>query len=201
VERSSPSGSPFVLFNGFPGASDCQQERNNPMKGIDSQNKGRLCQKPIRKIIFTIMAAIGLFTAAARAAAVQRGSPNPRIIPPHAHYGGLSYGEWLVKFNQWSLSIPASDNPGLLGNEDKLATGQPKHLWFLANTAPVVNRFFTVPAGKALLAMIFGVEWDNALCIDPDTNFSVVNCAQWRRPSSILCPTSEWKWTAFLSRT
>jgi hypothetical protein len=107
------------------------------------------------------------------ASGAQQGNPNPGIIPPHGHYAGLTYGEWLAGLNQWYLSVPAADNPLLLGNEDKIATGQPKQVWFLANALPVVDRHFTVPAGKALYATILGFEADNLLCVDPDTNFTV----------------------------
>jgi hypothetical protein len=98
---------------------------------------------------------------------------NPGILPPSARFGGLSYGEWLMRFNQWSFSIPAPQNPLLLGNEAFISTDQPHQLWFLANTLPVVDRHFTVPAGKALYAVIFAGEWDNSICIDPDTNYTV----------------------------
>jgi hypothetical protein len=100
-------------------------------------------------------------------------SHNVPIVPPDARFQGLSYGEWMARFNQWFLSVPAADNPGLLGNEDKLAIGQPDHLWFLTNTLPVVNRSFTVPTGTGLFAMIFGGELDNFFCTDPDTHHTV----------------------------
>jgi hypothetical protein len=100
-------------------------------------------------------------------------SSNPRIIPPNANYRGLTYGEWQTRFHQWLFSIPAADNPVLLGNEDKLATGQPDHLWFLGNSAPVVDRHFTVPTGTALYANIFTVEADNLLCLEPDTQLTL----------------------------
>jgi hypothetical protein len=107
------------------------------------------------------------------ASPAHKGNPNPGIIPPNAHFHGMTYGEWLAGFNQWVFSLPAADNPIFEGNEDKIAIGQPKHVWFLANAAPVVNRHFTVPAGTALYATIFAVEWDNQICVDPDTNYTV----------------------------
>ena len=74
---------------------------------------------------------------------------------------------------QWTFSLPAADNPIFEGNEGKIANGQPKHVWFLANAAPVVDRHFTVPAGTALYATILAAEWDNQICVDPDTNYSI----------------------------
>ena len=114
-----------------------------------------------------------LCASALAAPPASKGNPNPGIIPPNAHFHGLTYGEWLVAFNQWFFSLPAADNPIFEGNEHKIANGQPKHVWFLANAAPVVDRHFTIPAGTALYATIFGVEWDNQICVDPDTNLTV----------------------------
>jgi hypothetical protein len=105
-----------------------------------------------------------------------RGDPNPRVVPPHERYLGLTYGEWQAKFFQWAWSIPASNNPTIPGNEDKIATGQPKHLWFLATisfgTGPV-EQHFTVPEGTGLYVTVYDVEWDNILCIDPDEHHTV----------------------------
>jgi hypothetical protein len=104
---------------------------------------------------------------------VHKGGSNPGVIPPSARYGGMTYGEWQVVLHQWFFSLPAADNPLYEGNEEKIANNQPKHLWFLGNAVPVTTRYFTVPAGKALYASIFVVEWDNQLCVDPDTNYTV----------------------------
>ena len=100
-------------------------------------------------------------------------NPNPGIIPINARHGGLTYGEWLAKLDQWYYSIPAPINPALVGNEQYLSVGQPEELWFLVNVVPVVDRHFTVPAGKALFVTIFTPEWDNTLCVSPPTSYSV----------------------------
>jgi hypothetical protein len=68
---------------------------------------------------------------------------------------------------------PWSDKPGSGGNEQYLSQGQPHHVWFLANVVPVVDRHFTVPAGKALFVVIFTPEEDNYLCLDPPTTYTV----------------------------
>ena len=86
---------------------------------------------------------------------------------------GLTYGQWQVKFNQWIYGVPTADNASLVGNEGKLAVGQPRRLWFLANQVPVVERHFVVPARKALWVQIFGAEWDSFLCAEPDTHYTV----------------------------
>jgi hypothetical protein len=126
-----------------------------------------------RRLVTSVFIALALLMSTVLKTQANGRNQNPGIIPPNARFGGLTYGEWLVEFNRWSLSVPASVNPLLLGNEAHLSIGQPKQLWFLANTLPVVDRFFTVPAGKALYAVIFAGEWDNFICINPDTNYTV----------------------------
>ena len=104
-----------------------------------------------------LLLALGLAMLAASVSAAppaHQGIPNPGIIPPNAHFHGMTYGEWLVGFNQWFFSLPAADNPIFEGNEDKIAIGQPKHVWLLANAALSVNRHFTVPAGMSSSAAI-----------------------------------------------
>src|SRR6185503_15469444 len=90
---------------------------------------------------------LAMFVASAFAA-----PSNPGIIPPNAHFHGMTYGEWQAAAMQWILGLPAADNPIFEGNEDKIANGQPNHVWFLANAAPVVNRHFTIPTGTGLYA-------------------------------------------------
>ena len=131
-------------------------------------NAVRIPESLFRAFVFAVLTASVFAALPAKA-----GNPNPGVIPPGAHFHGLTYGEWLAGLNQWLLSVPAADNPILEGTEDKIATGQPEHVWFLANAGVVVNRHFTIPAGTALYATIFGAEFDNSLCVDPDTNFTI----------------------------
>jgi hypothetical protein len=123
-----------------------------------------------------------LFASSSVTTLAQNGNPNPGIIPPNAHYAGMSYSEWQAAIIQWILSVPAADNPVLVGNEDKIANGQPKHVWFLANGAPVVDRHFIIPAGTALYANILTSEWDNFLC-GPDTNYTVDQLREFAKSS------------------
>ncbi len=70
----------------------------------------------------------------------EHGNPNPRIVAPNAQYEGLTYGEWLVRLNQWLLGVPAAAvSPIFPGNEGNIALGQPNHVWFLANVVPVLG--------------------------------------------------------------
>ena len=104
---------------------------------------------------------------------IARTVDDPRIVPPNGKWEGMTYGEWLAASQQYFYAVPAADNAGLPGNEDKLPIGQPRHVWFLAGTLPVMDRHLTVPSGTALYVTIFNVEWDNFLCADPDTDYTL----------------------------
>jgi len=128
------------------------------------------------KLVRALTRAVVLVTLAGGVLAAppaQNVNPNPGLVPPDEHLQGMTYGEWQAALSQWIGSVPATGHPILEGNEGNIAAGQPKHVWFLANTAPVVDRHFTIPSGTALYATILSVELDNFVCVDPDTNYSV----------------------------
>ena len=126
---------------------------------------------PTSRFVSALLAVIVLFALSSASTLAKNGNPN--VVPPDAHYRGMTYGEWQAALNQWINSLPATGHPILEGNENNIAVGQPKHVWFLANAAPVVDRHFTIPSGTALYATILTVEWDNFVCVDPNTNYSV----------------------------
>jgi hypothetical protein len=47
-----------------------------------------------------------LVTASSLAQPGKGNSANPRVLPPHSHPLGKTYGEWAVAWWQWALSIP-----------------------------------------------------------------------------------------------
>ena len=51
---------------------------------------------------------------------------------PDSLVSGLSYGQWTVKWWQWSLSIPADRNPVLDNTGINAGENQPEDVWFLA---------------------------------------------------------------------
>ena len=51
---------------------------------------------------------------------------------PDAIVSGLSYGQWTVKWWQWSLSIPSERNPVLDDTGINAGENQPEDVWFLA---------------------------------------------------------------------
>jgi len=123
-------------------------------------------------LVLTITIGIAGFSylnAQAEGGRPQADKSHTGIIPINARYGGFTYGEWMAKMNQWALSIPAADNPTIPGNEAKIATAQPEHVWFLMEwiLSPTTEVHYTVPAGRALFVPLFVQEVDDFLCIDP----------------------------------
>jgi hypothetical protein len=88
---------------------------------------------------------------------------NPRVLPPNSHPYGMTYGEWSVKWWQWTYSLPVDQNPSFDegGNCTNGANGQFGPVWFLTgviNISGTAERTCTVPAGKALFFPILNVE-------------------------------------------
>jgi len=67
-------------------------------------------------------------------------------------YYGKTYGDWVVSYWQWAMSIPYSDNPW--ANDPtgaNAANGQSGPVWFLGGTlGDSATRNLSVPAGKAI---------------------------------------------------
>jgi hypothetical protein len=103
---------------------------------------------------------------------------NPRVIPPHSHAFGTTYGELAGEWWNWALQFPYPENP--LNDPDGryCDLGQKGKIWFLAGTwfdPPGTERYCTVPTGKAIFFPIingnsfypdFPLEGD--VCDDPD---------------------------------
>jgi hypothetical protein len=113
--------------------------------------------------------AIGLIVAGPEKTHAQARIVTPGVVAPNAHYDGLTYGEWLARLWEWTISVPAPENPTIFGNEADIGVGQPKHVWFIpqvvGNPPGPVVRSFTIPAGKALFVPIFTGEGDNSPCM------------------------------------
>jgi hypothetical protein len=64
-------------------------------------------QLRIRTVLMVTMALLLAITSFAGA----KGGANPSVLPPKARVQGLTYGEWLAKWWEYVLTIPASQNP------------------------------------------------------------------------------------------
>src|SRR5207245_4631220 len=86
-----------------------QAEVSQSRRGHQSGTKREKDMSATRSVR-TLSLAVLLATLAASALAAPPPHPNPGIIPPNAHYGGLTYGEWLAGLNQWIFAVSAADN-------------------------------------------------------------------------------------------
>jgi hypothetical protein len=105
------------------------------------------------------------------------GNLNPGIHPPTSQPHGLSYTEWSVKWWQWALSIPASQNPLLDPDGTFCHVGQSGHVFFLGSNGGGTNvRSCTIATGQSVLFVAGG-----ALCIlnlDADTDAGLQQCVE-----------------------
>ena len=108
--------------------------------------------------LFLLLAALAAISLVASA---QGGNGNPGVIPPHAKYTGLTYGEWTAEWWQAAFAIPIE------GGSHPLITGGAfegeNAILFL--TAPVVPAGsptttvpVTIPSGTRLFFPILAVE-------------------------------------------
>lgn len=91
------------------------------------------------------------------------GNQNSGVIPPHAKYRGLTYGEWVARWSQAANTIPIveGDHPffsgGAFGGEDGVV--------FLTGVGGGPTVEITIPAGTALF---FPVVVAGCSVIEPD---------------------------------
>jgi hypothetical protein len=98
------------------------------------------------------------------------GTPvTPRVYPIDSQPYGLSYGEWLARFHQWSMSLPLDGHPQLDTDEFDVTEGQSGKVWFLAAPFGTVERTITIPRGISLYFEIEGAECSSLE--PPDSGF------------------------------
>jgi hypothetical protein len=85
------------------------------------------------------------------------------VIPPQAHFRGLSFGEWAAKWWQAAYSLPVveGEHPLISGG----AFGGDKGVLFLAGTFTPTVIELTIPAGTPLFFPVINVECS---VIEPD---------------------------------
>ena len=112
----------------------------------------------IRRVAYISMlaaVAFALLLGASHAPASGR-NPNPGILSPTANPYGHSYNEWVAKWWQWVLSIPADRNPLTDETGAFCGEGQSGPVWFAAGTfGNSAERACSVPAGKAIFMPVF----------------------------------------------
>jgi hypothetical protein len=107
---------------------------------MNSKTKNRLLTA-----LVMLLGVIGLVAGPLTATA----SAAPPVVQVQSF--GATYGELSARWWQWTLSIPASINPGLDTTGANCGQGQVDDVWFLAGTfIGTVARTCTIPAGKPI---------------------------------------------------
>lgn len=82
-------------------------------------------------------------------------------------YGGLTFGQWTVKWWEWAISKPAEKNPVVDNTGQYAAENQPSNIWFLAGVLAdekkdkrFPKRQCTIPGGRPILIPILNCETD-----------------------------------------
>ena len=101
---------------------------------------------PKRSAVVLLVAIVCVASAAALSFG-QGGGNHPGVIPPYARYKGLTYGEWVAKWQQAALAIPVvgGDHPVFSGG----SFGGEQGIRFLAGLTGGVTVDVTIPAGTA----------------------------------------------------
>jgi hypothetical protein len=97
------------------------------------------------------------------------------VITPNSLAYGRTYSEWSAAWQQWALSIPASNHP--LFDTGDCSVGQSGPVWFLGGKFCNINspncgtsnvvRSCSVPAGRALYIPVLNAEWSVLEMNDP----------------------------------
>lgn len=91
-------------------------------------------------------------------------SINPGLFSRDSSPYGVPYGEWLAKWWNWTLSIPATQHPRDSYTPEKCAVNQEDPVWFLADQlGGREERTCTIPSGRAILIPLLVGECDSSI--------------------------------------
>ena len=115
------------------------------MKSNIQTNQAAIVRKPWLALL--IAGALGLGSTTNGLA-----DNSPTLKANGKSYYGKTYGEWVVAYWQWAMSIPMTTNPWANDPTGAFAgIGQSGPVWFLGGTlGDSVTRSLTVPADKAI---------------------------------------------------
>jgi hypothetical protein len=86
---------------------------------------------------------------------------NPGIFAKDSSPYGIPYRDWIAKWWQWTMSIPASEHPRDSYTQEKCRMNQEGPVWFLPDQlGGREERSCTVPSGKAILIPLLTGECD-----------------------------------------
>lgn len=109
---------------------------------------------PRRKLAW-LSAIILAFLATLNPAPAAGGNPNPGILSANAQAYGKSYGEWVIAWWQWALSIPADKSPFTDRTGQFCDVGQSGPVWFRGGAAANRETICHVPSGKGIFMPVY----------------------------------------------
>jgi hypothetical protein len=108
------------------------------------------------------------------------------LFQPDSQPFGLSYTDWTAKWWQWAYSIPRDVNPAYDDTGKYCAQGQTGPVWFLTGTyGHPVDRYCTIPTGKAILFPILNSECSFAEFPNLKTEEQLRQCAKQMQDSVV----------------
>jgi hypothetical protein len=108
------------------------------------------------------------------------------IFQPDSQPFGLSYANWTARWWQWAYSVPRDVNPSYDDTGKYCAQGQSGPVWFLTGTYKhSVDRYCTIPAGKAILFTILNSECSFAEFPNLKTEEQLRQCAKQMQDSVV----------------
>ena len=102
-------------------------------------------------IIRGIISFLLIIIAFSSAPSIAADSINPGVYAKDSTPYGIPYGEWLAKWWNWTVSIPAEQHPRDDYTPEKCQINQEGPVWFLADQlGGREERTCTIPAGKSV---------------------------------------------------
>lgn len=130
--------------------------------------------------IFAGVAIMALaFTMSSTILFAQGDSINPVVYSIDSKPYGMSYGQWIAKWEQWLLSTPQKDSPANDQTGKNCGQNQNGPVWFLAGTlGGAATRSCTIPAGKAILFPIINADCSYSERPTLKTESDLAQCAK-----------------------
>lgn len=112
------------------------------------------------------------------------------LFQPDSQPLGLSYADWTARWWQWAYSVPRDVNPSYDDTGKYCSEGQSGPVWFLTGTYKhAVDRYCTIPAGKAILFTILNSECSYAEFPNLKTEEELRECAKRMQDSVVRLET------------
>jgi hypothetical protein len=105
---------------------------------------------------------------------------NPGVFSKDSSPYGIPYGQWISKWWQWNMEIPAAQHPRDNYSPEKCSVNQAGPVWFLPDILTgKEERTCTIPASKAILVpLLTGEKHDDGSTATPLTDEQILNGAK-----------------------